>query len=332
MSFLPPGVTSNTMAGFPQIAYDNTAVQEWQQNTPFLAELCDFRPLPRRSGRTLQMYGQKPFAAATGTVSEGVPPSSLSLQQVTNAAFADEYGDWLGISNVAESMFVQQPMVDATRNLSYRGALTGNLVATVAFDNAATADSTARIDLGDNEFMLSATVRKAEAQLVGAAVPVRNGGTYKCAMHSFMSYDLFSDNSAGSATDTLKRSSEGARVLQQGQSRSYQVLEWSGFQIIRTSTVTTFANYPSNGKTGYGAYFVGKEAILASNLDGVPVPEDANFKLMVKYFTPDDIDLSNPMLQTRAICSYDWFLGAVARPNTNGTAGFRRVRGEVSAA
>ena len=51
----------------------------------------------------------------------------------------------------------------------------------------------------------------------------------------------------------------------------------------------------------------------------------------VKTFGDNDIDLSNPMLQTRAIVSYDWFLGVVARPNTNGTPGFRRVRSEVSA-
>lgn len=331
MSFLPPGVTNGTLAAFPQIAYDRTAIMEWQFNTPFLEEGCDFRPLPRRSGRTLQFYGQQPYVASTTTLSEGIPGPSLSLSQVFSDSFADEYGDWIGISNVAQQMFLADITLDAARNLSYRGALTSNLVAINAFEAAATATATARIDLQDNEFFLSNTIRKAEAQLVGNAVPVRDGGMYTSFMHPFMTYDMFSDNSAGSAVDTLKRSGEGASVLKGGISRGYQVLEWAGCRIIRTQTVPTYANYPSTGKTGYAAYFIGREAMLASELLGQKVPRSPSFRVNVKTFGDNDIDLSNPMLQTRAIVSYDWFLGVVARPNTNNGMAFRRVRGEVSA-
>src|SRR5208282_3739880 len=175
---LPPGVQSNTLAAFPQIAYDRTAILEWQFNTPALEELCDFRPLPRRSGRTLQFYGQQPFGPATSTLSEAVPGPSLSLAQVFSDAFADEYGDWLGISSVAQTMFLADITLDATRNLSYRGALTGNLVAFNGFESAASSQSAARIDLQDNEFLLSNTIRKGEAQLMGNAVPGRDGGMY----------------------------------------------------------------------------------------------------------------------------------------------------------
>ena len=178
---------------------------------------------------------------------------------------------------------------------------------------------------------LSGTIRRAEAQLVGNAVPPRDGGMYSMVMHAFMSYDLFSDNSAGSAIDTLKRSDSGARVLEAGISRGYQILEWSGNRIIRTSTVPSYSNYPSNGKTGYACYSVGREAMLASELLGQNVPRNPSFKVNVKTFGDNDIDLSNPMLQTKALVSYDWFLGVVARPNTNNTMGFRRIRAEVSA-
>lgn len=332
MAFLPPGVQSGTLAAFPQIAYDSTAVREWQASTPFLEEACDFRPLPRRSGRTLQFYGQKPYAAATSPVSEGTPPNSLALSQVFSDAFADEYGDWIGISNVAQSMFVSDIAIDATRNLGYRGALTANFIASTAFDTAATADATTRIDLGDNEFLLSATMRKGEAQLGGNNVPPRTSGMYTALMHNFMVYDFVSDNTAGGFTDVAKRTESGASMLMSGDNKKdYQVIEWAGFRIIKTTTVSTFANYPSTGKTGFGAYLVGREAILASNLMGVSVPTNPQFKVNVKYFGDNDIDLSNPMLQTRCIVSYDWFLGVVARPNTNGTGGFRRIRAEVSA-
>ena len=258
---LPPGVISTTLAAFPQIAYDRTAIMEWQFNTPFLEELCDFRPLPRRSGRTLQFYGQTPYAAATYDLSEGIPGPSLQLNQVFSDAFADEYGDWIGISNVAQQMFLADITLDASRNLSYRGALTSNLIAINGFEAAATAQASARIDLLDNEFMLSNTIRKCESQLMGNAVPGRDGGLYTSAMHPYVVYDFMSDNSAGSAVDTLKRSEAGANVLKSDMTRGYTVLEWSGVRIIRTQTVPTYANYPSTGKTGYATYVVGREAM-----------------------------------------------------------------------
>jgi|SRR5215471_8515094 len=328
MSFLPPSVQSGNLAGFPQIAYDRTAVLEWQANTPFIEMLCDYKPMARRSGRTNQLYGQKPFGGASGGVSEGIPPSGLPITQVTSAVYADEFADWIGISNVVDAMFVSDMAIDASRNLGYRGALTSNFVASSGFDSIANADSTSQINLGDNEFFQSSTVRRTEAQLVANNVPPREGGVYTMACSAFQSYDIISDNTAGGATDVLKRSESGQKQLESGQVAGFQVLEWSGCRIIRTSTVPTYSNYPSSGKTGYGSFVVGKEAVFASEIMGFKVPRNPKFPVMV---TPlEKPDLSNPTLQTRTIISYDWFLGIVGRPNTNSTQGFRRIKSEVS--
>jgi hypothetical protein len=328
MSQIPPSVTSGGLQGFPQIAYDRTPVLEWQANTPAIEMLCDFRPMPRRSGRTNQFFGQKPFGGASSGVSEGIPPSGLPLNQATSAVFADEFGDWVGISNVVDAMMVNETALDASRNLGYRGALTANFVAFNGFDGIANADSTASILLGDNEFFQSSTVRRMEAQLVVNNVPPREGGMYTVACSGFQSYDIISDNTAGGVTDTLKRSESGQKVLEGGQVASYQVLEWSGCRIVRTSTVPTYSNYPSSGKTGYGAFFVGREAVLASEIMGFKVPRNPKFPVMV---TPlKEPDVANPLLQIRTIVSYDYFFGVTGRPNTNSTQGFRRVKSEVS--
>jgi hypothetical protein len=45
-----------TLAAFPQIAYDHLAILEWQANTPFIELLNDYRPMPRRSARSMQLY------------------------------------------------------------------------------------------------------------------------------------------------------------------------------------------------------------------------------------------------------------------------------------
>ncbi len=306
MSFLPPSVQSGNLAGFPQIAYDRTAVLEWQANTPFIEMLCDFKPMARRSGRTNQLYGQKPFGGATGGVSEGVPPSGLSITQVTSAVFADEFADWIGISNVVDAMFVSDMAIDASRNLGYRAALTANFIASSGFDSIAAADSTSQINLGDNEFTQSSSIRKIEAQLVANNVPPRDAGLYTIACSAFHSYDLISDNTAGGATDTLKRSEAGQKTLESGQVATFTVMDWSGCRIVRTSTAPTYANYPSSGKTGYGLFAVGREAVFASEIMGFKVPRNPKFAVMV---TPQEKpDLANPTLQTKTIVSYDWFL------------------------
>jgi N4-gp56 family major capsid protein len=328
MSQIPPSVQSGGLKGFPQIAYDSTPVLEWQANTPFVEEGCDFRPMPRRSGRTMQFFGQVPLGGATSGVSEGIPPNGIPLTQQTSAVFADEFGDWIGISNVVDAMMVNETALDASRNLGYRGALTANFVASSQFDSIANADSTASILLGDNEFFQSSTVRRVEAQLVANNVPPRQGGVYTQFCSAFQSYDIIGDNTAGGASDTLKRSESGQRVLQGGQVAGYQVLEWSGCRIIRTSTVPTYSNYPSSGKTGYGSFIVGREAVLASEINGFKVPRNPKFPVMV---TPlKEPDVANPLLQIRTIVSYDFFFGVTGRPNTNSTQGFRRVKSEVS--
>ena len=74
-------------------------------------------------------------------------------------------------------MFLADITMDASRNLSYRGALTSNLIAINGFESAATAQSSARIDLLDNEYIISNTIRKCESQLMGNAVP---GGMAVC--------------------------------------------------------------------------------------------------------------------------------------------------------
>jgi hypothetical protein len=328
MSQIPPSVQSGGLKGFPQIAYDRTAVLEWQANTPGVEMLCDFKPMARRSGRTNQLYGQQPFGGATSGVSEGVPPSGLPISQVTASVFADEFGDWIGISNVVDAMFISDMAIDASRNLGYRGALTSNFIAFNGFDTIANADTTAQINLGDNEFFQSSTVRRGEAQLVANNVPPREGGLYTLCANPFQTYDIISDNTAGGVTDTLKRSESGQKQLESGQVASYQVLEWSGNRIIRTSTVPTYSNYPSSGKTGYGAFSVGREAVFASEIMGFKVPRNPKFQVMVTPLTTPDV--ANPLLQIRTLVSYDFFFGVTGRPNTNSTQGFRRFKSEVS--
>jgi hypothetical protein len=151
---------------------------------------------------------------------------------------------------------------------------------------------------------------------------------YTTVVSSLQAHDLFSDNSAGSPVDVIKRSEAGIKALQAGIVRGYSVLEWAGQRIVRSSTVPTYANYPSNGKTGYGAFVVGREAMFASELAGKKVARDPNYKVNVSYQT--EAMPGNETQQIACIINYNFFLGVAPRPQTNPDRGFRRIRCEVS--
>ena len=71
MSFLPPSVQSGGLAGFPQIAYDRTAVLEWQANTPGIEMLCDFKPMPRRDCQSCRwLFRRLPAQLQLGDMEE----------------------------------------------------------------------------------------------------------------------------------------------------------------------------------------------------------------------------------------------------------------------
>ena len=326
MPFIPSSVNTGNLKAYPQIAYDKLVVENWKANTPAL-DLCDLRSMPKRAGRTNQYFGYIPFGPSTTKAAEGQTGAGLPLNQVTAQTYLDQYVDYISYSDVAESTFISPIVAEGAKELAYRGALTVNTICTTAFDAATTQDSKTIIDLADNEFLASAIVRRCEFSLEALNVPRRADGMYGCMLSPLMAFDLMQDSTAGGITDTLKRFPQGADMLQSG-SKSYNVVDWAGIRLVRTTTVPTYANFPSSGKTGYAMYVVGKEAFIASSLYNEKLPRDKNFQVLVSYFqtaTPD-----NPALQVSAAVAFNFLFGVAARPNTNSAMGFRRVRGEVS--
>jgi N4-gp56 family major capsid protein len=326
MPFIPSSVNTGNLKAYPQIAYDKLVVENWKANTPAL-ELTDLRSMPKRAGRTNQYFGYVPFGPSVTTAAEGQTGAGLPLNQVTSQTYLDQFVDYISFSDVAESTFISPIVAEGAAELAYRGALTINTICTTQFDASTTLDSKTIIDLADNEFLTSAIIRRCEMSLDAVNVPRRADGMFGCMGHPLMFYDLMQDNTAGSVVDVIKRHDAGINSLQMG-SKSYNVVDWAGVRCVRTTTVPTYANLPSSGKTAYALYVVGKEAFISSSLYNEKLPRDKNFQVMVSYFqtaTPD-----NPALQVSAAVAFNFLFGVGPRPNTNNAMGYRRVRGEVS--
>jgi len=107
--------------------------------------------------------------------------------------------------------------------------------------------------------------------------------------------------------------------------QGYRVIELSGVRYIETTTVPTYANYPSSGKTGYATYVVGQDAIFTVSLGATAIPDQNNFNLITRTWDPS---VSDPANVIGASIAYNFKYAAVPRPNAVPT--FRRVRSESS--
>lgn len=330
MPGIPAGVTSisPTIKHYQQIWYDKVAVENWKANTPYYEAACDLRPMPKRSGRTIQLFGYIPYGASNAKASEGLTGPSLPLSSVTNQIYLDQYVDYISFSDVAVDTFIDPVVANGATELAYRGALTVNQVVVSLVDASVSIDSSTQIDLADNEFMNSATVRRCEFSLAAQNVKRRANAMYTASMHPLVAYDFFQDNSAGGMTDVLKRMAQSEELFKSQGGDGYQVVDWAGVRVVSTTTVPTYSNFPSSGKTGYGTHIFGKEAFFASQLSGDTVPKDKKYTVRTSYFTEATPD--NAALQVAAAVSYNFLFGVAPRPNTNGKMGFRRIRCEVS--
>lgn len=331
----PAGVTtlSPSIKHQQQVYYDSVAVENFKANTPYFT-ICNLRPLQQRVGRTLQLFGYVPYGPGVKTNSEGISSGpSLGLSSIPNQIFLDQFTDHISFSDVSVATLIDPAVQNGSKELSYRGALTVNqvIISNVDVLCSSGVDSRIAIDLLDNEFLNSSVIRRCEFSLDGINAQRRAGGMYVGIGSPLAFYDLFQDNTAGSVTDVIKRTEGGAELLKSGSKGNYNVVDWAGIRLVRTTTAPTYSNFPSAGKTGFGTHIFGDEAFFASTLANGKLgqlPKDKNFTVTTTYFTEPTPD--NPVLQIAASCGYNFLFGVAPRPNTNGFYPVRRVRSEVS--
>jgi hypothetical protein len=180
------------------------------------------------------------------------------------------------------------------------------------------------IDLGDNEFFTAAIARQAVMSLRGQNARPKADGMFYGIIHPFVSYDLLNDNTAGGVIDIMKHVQSGVNELMRGV-QGYRVIDIGGVRYIETTTVPTYTNFPSTGKTGYATYVVGKDAIFSVSLGATQVPNENNFRLITRNWEPS---VSDPAGVVGASVAYNFKYAVLARPNAVPT--FRRVRSEAS--
>jgi len=322
-NYSPASVTTTTssLGHLANIWYDKVAVDNLKANLPFLAA-TERRTLPDRNGKTIQIFGYQTLAANTIPGSEGTVGTGISPTTVTNQTTVNQYFDYMSFSDLLVETSIDPIVENSAAEMGYRAALTVNSLTSTAFEAAVT--GSVSLDLDDNEFFTAAIARQAVMSLRGVNARPKADGMFYGIIHPFVAFDLLNDNTAGGVIDILKHVESGVEKLTSG-IQGYRVIELSGVRYIETTTVPTYANFPSSGKTGYATYIVGKDAIFTVSLGATQIPEQNNFNLITRNWQPDK---SDPAGVIGASVAYNFKYAALARPNSVPT--FRRVRSEAS--
>ena len=313
--------TTSSLTHLATIWYDKVAVENLKANLPYQAA-TERRVLPERNGKTIQMFGYQVLGANTNPGSEGQPGTGIAPTTATNKTSVLQYFDYMSFSDLLIETAIDPIVENSAGEMGYRAALTVNSLTSSAFEAANT--SATEIDLVDNEFFTASIARQAVMSLRGQNAKPKADGMFYGIIHPFVSYDLLNDNTAGGVIDILKHVQSGVNELTKGV-QGYRVIELSGVRYIETTTVPTYANFPSSGKTGYATYVIGKDAIFSVSLGATAVPNENNFRLITRNWEPS---ASDPAGVVGASVAYNFKYAVLARPNAVPT--FRRVRSEAS--
>lgn len=310
------------------VYFERKMVENLKAHLPFYLA-CENRPLPERSGKTIQLFSRVPFTYNTTPASEGTPGIGISYSTVRVQATLAEFADYITFSKFILETSIADELQDEAKELGYRASLTVNRLVQVQFDSTADSDATTNVDLtAGSEVMTAATSRRMTMSLQGANVRPKSNGFYFGIIHPFQAYDFANDNTAGGLLDIDKRSREP--WIERG-FQGYRFVRHMGIDWVLTSTVGTTANYQSGGNTGYHNYVLGEDAFICVSLGGKKPPSDEkNFQVMLKRY--DEPTKDDPAGMIGGSVGYR-FLFAITPPPGQPTTivnRFRRGRAEVS--
>ena len=83
----------------------------------------DKYPIPKGSGKTIEMRKYSPLAKATTALTEGVTPDGQALNVSTITATVKQYGGWIQLSDMLDMTAIDNNVLQATKLLGWQDAL-----------------------------------------------------------------------------------------------------------------------------------------------------------------------------------------------------------------
>lgn len=161
----------------------------------------DKYPIPKNSGKTIEFRKYSPLAKAKTPITEGVTPNGNTLSVSAVTADVNQYGDWIGMSDMFESTAIDNNVVQATKLLAgqagrtldtiTREVLAGgtNVRYAPKHTGSAKVETLSREDINSTAVLTPELIFKAKTDLASMnADPIDD--SYVGIIHPFAAYDL----------------------------------------------------------------------------------------------------------------------------------------------
>lgn len=281
MPYAPPGnqIGTSSLTHQATVYYDRRGLDKLKFMCRF-AQVCEPKPLPKNSGRTIQFYRFSVPVANTNPAVDGVIGTPLPLTSSTLSATVEEYNDFTSSSQLLEDTDIAPFVEEMVDYMSTRAAYT--------------VDTLARLEIDSNSGALVSTLGAYFTAQDAKANKVRmralnilpyEGEEFMGVMHPYSEYDLMSDNTAGGFIDSLKYAN-GVQVL------NGEIGKVGGVRWVSTTNVGTSGTAPN---VLYYAYIFGARGIGMVDLSGsgpqqIADPLNQRFQTFVTKGGPSAID------------------------------------------
>lgn len=306
MAYTPASNTtqSSGLSHLATVFYKREGLSVLRQMNRFMA-VCEPDDIPARSGKTVQWYRYSTFAANTAPSAEGVVGTGLSLTTNTVTATVDQYSDFLSLSRLLKITAIDDMVVNASKELSYRAAISVDTIARIEFDSNTISNSST---IGTN--FTRQDVVNAVGRLRAVNVLPKSDGNFAGIIHPYVTVDLMSDNTAGGFIELSKYTKNMAGDYPV----NGEVGMCAGVRFFESTNVGTSGSSPN---VLYKTYIVGQGAVGAVALAGngpqqVVDPSKEMFRLNV---INSEANPADPEGQIATYISY-WFAFAVKTLDT----------------
>lgn len=157
----------------------------------------DFYPVPKNGGKTVEFRRYSPLGKANKPLTEGVTPDGNSLNVTSITAEVEQYGDWIGLSDMFDLTAIDNNVVQATRLLGNQAGRTLDSVTrevlaggtNVRYAPAGESEVTGRVGITSDAKLTPELIFRAKADLAAMnADPIDD--SYVAIIHPYAAFDL----------------------------------------------------------------------------------------------------------------------------------------------
>lgn len=158
-------------------------------------------PIPKNGGKTIEFRKYKPLGKLTTPMQEGVTPTGQELTVEKITATVDQYGGFVGLTDVLELTAIDNNVIQATKLIGNQAGATLDTITrdvlnggtSVIYANSDKYAVTARANLAEGENIITVRDIKKAARYLKTQNAEKINGSFVAIIHPDVAFDLTDD-------------------------------------------------------------------------------------------------------------------------------------------